>query len=404
MPTFGSTGSILDCDDAFKDDWTPDDLPERKDELTEIHHTLEPASRGFTPNNMFVYGPAGQGKTVATQLKLQELSQFLENSEEQLSTYYVNCADLSSSYQVAGEVLKEISPDFDSRPRGHGLSNIFDWMFDRIEKIGGTVVIVLDEIDVIGNDDKVLYKLSRAKSNGEIENTRLSIVGISNNFDFYSDLTARVKDQLCEEEIRFAPYNANQLQNILERRAESGLQDGVLEGGVIQLCAAHAAKKDGSARQAINLLYKAAKIAHNGQDDTVTTDHVDQAQKKLNRDMLLEGLKDLTVQEYTTVLAVASLEARGDTPARTKTVYSEYKSICQTTGIDISTMRSIRDHLQALKLYRFLEGEKKTGGANGGERWLFELGVDLENMLAIEADDRFGEILDTIEMRKKANA
>jgi len=407
MPQFGESGDVLAHDDALKDDWTPDELPEREEELADIHYVLEPASRGYTPHNAFIYGPAGQGKTVATQNKLTELQEFLGDSADidaELHTFFVNCADLTSSYQVAGALLKEISPEWDERPRGHGLSNLFDWIFERMEEIGGTIVVVLDEIDVIGDDDTILYKLSRAKANGDIENVRLSVLGISNDFDFHSNLSQRVKDTLCEEEIRFAPYNAGQLRAILTRRAEMAFHDGVLEDEVIPLCAAYAAQDNGSARQAIRLLYKAGTEAQTAGDDVVTEGHVRDAREEIERNALLEGLKNLTVQEHSSLLSVAALEAKGETPAPTKEIYSEYKSITTAIDVDVTTMRSVRDHLQALDLYSFLEGSKKTGGKRGGERWMFELNIDLNVVLDVLSDNaRFEDVVDDIEGSAKRN-
>jgi cell division control protein 6 len=400
---FGDTGNIVANDDAFRDDWTPDTLPERSSELAEIELALDPATRGSTPSNMFVYGPTGQGKTVAIRLKLRELKNYLRDREAELHDFYVNCTELSSTYQVAGGILQEVSDDFTKRPRGYGVSNIFQMIFDEIEELGGTVTIVLDEIDSIGDDDTILYKLSRAKSNGDISDARMSVIGISNNFDFYSNLSQRVKNQICEEEVRFSPYDAKQLQKILARRAEIGLQDGVLGEGVIELCAAHAAQDDGSARLAIDVLYKAAKMAHKSKAKTVTESHVQQAREKLDRDMLIEGLKDLTLEEYCVMLSVASLEAQDETPARTKTVYSEYKAISDSIESDPSTLRSVRDHLQALKLYQFLDAQKKVGGGRGGTRWVYELGVGLENLLAVDSDKRFADVLDMIELAATEN-
>lgn len=407
MPQFGNSGEILAHDDALKDDWTPEDLPERERELTEIHHALEPASRGYTPNNAFIYGPAGQGKTVATQMKLDQLESYLSDAIDvntELHTIFVNCADLTSSYQVAGALLEAISPQLSERPRGHGLSNIFDKIFDRMDEIGGIIVIVFDEIDVIGDDDTILYKISRARSNGDVCEARPAVIGISNDFDFYSNLSQRVKDTLCEEEIRFSPYNANQLKAILSRRAEKGFQADVLDDEVIPLCAAYAAQNNGSARQTIRLIYKSGTIAHNANDEQVTETHVEKARTEIERNALREGLKNLTIQEYASLLAVTCLEADEETPALTKEVYSKYKSITAHLNLDTSTMRAVRDHLQALELYSFLDGEKKTGGRNGGERWLFELNLNIDAIVAVlEDNDRFSDVVDTIEITAKNN-
>lgn len=400
MPTFGGTTSVLAHDDALKDDFTPDGLPEREQELEDIHYVLEPASRGYTPHNAFIYGPSGQGKTVATKIKLDELEGFIHDSAEvdvPFRTFYVNCADLKSSYQVAGEVLKEISPEWDERPRGYGLSNLFDWIFERMNELGGIIVIVLDEIDVIGDDDTILYKLSRARANDEVtDDVRPSVIGISNDFDFHDNLSQRVKDTLCEEEVRFAPYDANQLRAILERRAEKAFKPGVLEDDVIPLCAAYGAQSTGSAREALRLLYKAGTLAQRDAVERVTEEHVRKGREKIEKETVREGAKDLTDQETAALLSVTLLEVEGETPARTKEIYQEYKQIAVHVNLDVSTTRSFRDQLQALDLYSFLDGAKKTGGMEGGKRWVFELGqkLDVEMVVEVmESNTRFEAVI-----------
>lgn len=407
MPQFGDNPGILANVDALKDSWTPDALPEREDELEEIHYTIEPASRGYTPSNAFIYGKAGAGKTVATELKLNELDTYIQQADDvdtDLHTYFVNCADLKSSYQVAGEILKEISPGMSERPRGHGLSTIFDQLFTRIDEIGGTIVLVLDEIDVIGDDDVLLYKLTRAEANGDIDDARLSVIGISNDFDFRSKLSPKVKDTLCEDEISFAPYDAGQLRAILRRRADIAFQDGALTDDVIPLCAAYAAQNDGSARQGIRLLHKSGRIAHSKGDEQVTEEHVREAQDEIEKSILQEGLETLTTQDHASLLAIASLEAKGETPARTKKAYAEYRRVVDTIDIDENSRRTVIDDLQALSLYSFLSATKRTGGRPGGEYFIYDLDMDLDSILSVLGqNDRYSGVLSAIEMNAKKN-
>ncbi|WP_254280491.1 hypothetical protein [Haloarcula marina] len=71
---------------------------------------------------------------------------------------------------------------------------------------------------------------------------KIGVVGISNEFKFREKPSPKVKDILCEEEILFPPYDANELQNILKQRADSVLYDDVLESDVILLCTAFSAQ------------------------------------------------------------------------------------------------------------------------------------------------------------------
>src|SRR5699024_11045264 len=152
-----------------------------------------------------------------------------------------------------------------------------------ISNLEKTVIIVIDEIDAIGSNDELLYELPRARKNGHIEEQWVSVIGISNNLQFRDNLSPKVKDSLYDSEIEFAPYNADQLTTILERRAERAFVEGALDGDVIPLCSAFAAQDEGSARQAIRLLYKAGELALNRDEETIFEQHVREARDILER-------------------------------------------------------------------------------------------------------------------------
>ncbi|MDB2276722.1 hypothetical protein PM022_19805, partial [Halorubrum ezzemoulense] len=119
---------------------------------------------------------------------------------------------------------------------------VFDILYEELDQIGGTVLLVLDEIDHLGGDDEILYEIPRARSNGYISEAKPGVIGISNDFGFRDDLSPKVKDTLCEEEIHFSPYNAPELRAILEERVAGAMYDDAVDDAVIALCAAIAAQ------------------------------------------------------------------------------------------------------------------------------------------------------------------
>jgi len=99
------------------------------------------------------------------------------------------------------------------------------------------------------------------------------LVGITNDSTFRDSLDPRVKSTLCEHEIHFPPYDANELRTILENRAADAFHDGVLTDDVVPITAAFAAKRSGYARTALDLLYTAGDSARSGDDALVTEEH-----------------------------------------------------------------------------------------------------------------------------------
>jgi len=114
--------------------------------------------------------------------------------------------------------------------------------------VGGITIIVLDEIDKLG-DDRILYNLSRARENMDITNRYISIFGISKDLMYKERLDARTLSSFGDNEIVFAHYDAYELRQILEDRARMGFHEEVLDDAVIPLCSALAAQEHGDARR-----------------------------------------------------------------------------------------------------------------------------------------------------------
>jgi archaeal cell division control protein 6 len=382
MPkSFTTETTIFRDETVLYDNYVPESLPEREEEINLIHDALSPATRGARPHNTFVYGKTGQGKTAGVNHKVKELQKFADESDVlDLTVITHSCAKDNTSYQVVQNLVKLLTG---SKPRGYDKSTVFEFLYDELQKIGGTVIIILDEIDSIGDDDDILYEIPRALSNGHLEDMWVSVIGISNDFDFRNNLSPKVKDTLCEEEILFPPYNANQLCSILERRAEKAFLDGVLDKDVIPLAAAFTARDTGSARQAIRYLYKAGEIASNRGESLVTEDHIREAEEIIERRNIEKGIRELTIQDHLALAAVVSLEVDGQTPARTKQVYSRYRDISEEIDSHPIALRRVRDHLIDLDLAGIIRAQKKTTGIRGGKHYVFSLDADLEMTLDI---------------------
>ncbi|EMA25655.1 Cdc6/Cdc18 family protein [Haloarcula argentinensis] len=390
--SFTDQSSIFVDETVLYDTWTPEKLPEREKELDSLHDALAPVARGAAPHNTFVYGKTGQGKTVGVNFKLKGLAGFADENDIDLSVIRYSCAKDNSSYQVASNLVDQLSG---SKPRGYDLKTVFDLLYDELQDIGGTVIIVLDEIDSIGTNDEILYELPRARANGLLEDMWVSVIGISNDFEFRDNLSPKVKDTLCDEEIHFSPYDANELRSILSRRADKAFHDGVLTDDVIPLCGALAAQDKGSARQAIRYLYKAGELVANSGDDKVTANHVREAEEAIERKSIEKGIRDLTTQDHLALMAIVALETEGEAPARTREVYSRYKNIANKIDADTIAMRRVRDHLQDLDLAGVVNAIEQNKGIQGGHHYVFEVSADLGMTIdVLQENDRLGNAMD----------
>jgi cell division control protein 6 len=376
--------------DVLKDHYEPDEILERDEEIDAYANALQDVVDGWEPDNVFVYGKTGVGKTAVTRYMMDALE--YEASErdgvDSVASVEVNCHHHPSSYQAAIALVNELRADTGRDPLTTGLStsDVLNALFDEIEAREGTVLIVLDEIDNLGDDDMLLYQLPRAKTNGNIEDSQVAVVGISNDYTFRNDLSPKVQDTLCEREIKFPPYDANELVSILDDRAKRALSDGVLEDGVIPQCAALAARDRGSARQAIDLLRESVNVAIEDERETVTEGDVDEAVQRVERGRIKDSIKDLTTHGQYVLLAVTQTAVDGETPVRAKELYEVYEEVAAEYASEPLSQRSVHDHLNDLSMLGFLRQHDRNYGRGGGQFFEYELDVDAEMVQEAIAD------------------
>ncbi|SDY52843.1 orc1/cdc6 family replication initiation protein [Halobellus clavatus] len=384
MRRFERKQNIFRNKDALGESYQPDQIEERDEEIEEYIDALQPVVDGWEPNNIFLYGNTGVGKTAVTDYLLDRLQDDVADYDDvDLSVISVNCKTLNSSYQVAVELVNKLRPaGGEISSTGYPQQTVFKKLYEELEAIGGTILIVLDEVDSIGDRDELLYELPRARANNNLDSTKVGVIGISNDFKFRDQLDPRVQDTLCERELQFPPYDAPELENILESRAEIAIAEGAVEQGVLNFCAALAARDSGSARQALDLLRLAGEIAENREADLIERDHVEAARSRLEQERVEEGMRELTTHGRLALLAVISKAAKDETPSRTREIYEEYTALCDSSGTDSLAQRSVHNHLSDLRMLGILSAYENRSGSRGNY-YSYELDVPFTS--AIEA-------------------
>jgi cell division control protein 6 len=275
---------------------------------------------------------------------------------------------------------------------GWPTDRVYSTFFDAVDYVERVAVIMLDEIDklVEKSGDDTLYNLSRM--NSELDNSRVSIIGISNDLKFTDFLDPRVKSSLGEEEIVFPPYDANQLRDILEHRSDVAFKGQALSEDVIPLCAAFAAQEHGDARRALDLLRTAGELAERDQADGVTEEHVRRAQDKIELDRVVEVVRTLPTQSKLVLYAILLLEDNGVHNVNTGEVYNIYKTLCDELDADVLTQRRVTDLISELDMLGIVNAVVVSKGRYGRTKEI-SLSVPVEETEAVlEADSRLSDI------------
>jgi len=374
--------------EVLSSSFTPDKLIHREDEIKQISYMLAPVLKGFKPNNIFIYGTCGTGKTISTKFILNELLTIAKTNNAKVNTIYVNCkmkkvAD--TEYRLFTQFLRELGecvPD-----TGLPTDVIIRRFFDAVEARNQNVIIVLDEIDALIKKvgDEFLYNLTRA--NTELKKSSISIIGITNDLSFRENLDLRIKSSLSEEEILFKPYDAKQLKDILSERIQDGFKDGTIGDYIINKCAAIAAQEHGDARRALDLLRVAGELAERSGSTVITEDHIDMAQKKLDQDRVVETVKTQPMQSQAVLCAIINLEERHkegasngkrwtDSRMLTGDVFDSYKEICKKNGLKVLTQRRVSDLIGELDMFGIITAKVISKGRYGRTR---EISLAIDN-------------------------
>jgi len=401
------TDTIFADKSVLTEDYQPDEILERDEEIEEYRNALKDVLFGRSPQNIFLYGKAGLGKTAVTNYMMDALTEEIQQRPEAdaLHVHEQNCNgktvfmvvralvnDLRAAKAESGSG-SETSADVETFPkRGLGTGDAFAALYEELDATGGTHLIVFDEIDHLDDVDTLLYELPRARSIGHITDSRVGVIGISNNYTFRQQLSAKVKDTLMETEISFSPYSADELRSILEERAEKALQDDGYDSSAIAMAAALAARDMGNARQAIDLLRVGAEVAENQEEFRVTDDHIERARERVQRGRLSNKIRDQTTHAQLVLETLAHLEDDGETPARAKEIYELYQTVAESWAHDpLTTVRSVHSHLSDLQMLGFLKRYERNEGLSGGQYYEFELD-DLDPELVFETRDDIEDV------------
>ena len=360
---------------VLQSNYTPEHISHRDDQVKLIAGILAPSLRMEKPSNLFLYGKTGTGKTVVSKYVTSQIMSVAKEKKLPIEIVYLNCklkrvAD--TEYRIIAQLAKEFGLDIPAT--GLPTDEVYKIFLRHIDNENKLIILVLDEIDQLIKKagDEILYNLTRI--NFELKNVELSIIGISNDLLFMDNVDPRVKSSLSEEELVFAPYNALQIQDILRERSKDAFREGTIRDGVIEKCAAYAAREHGDARRALELLRVAGELAERKNKQYIGVEDIDEAEDKIEKDRVLDVVHTQPKQFQLTLLSILDFSETSEEPVFTGDIYELYKTFCSKVGLKPLTQRRVSDIIAELDMLGIINARVISKGRYGRTREI-KLGI-----------------------------
>jgi cell division control protein 6 len=389
---FFKTEGIFKDRDVLRHDYLPERLPHRESQIRRLGEIVAPVLKGARCSNIFVYGKTGTGKTAVTKYVLARLEAKAREVGSPVSFCYVNCRLAGTEYRVLASLCNslQLSVPF----TGLSVGEVFERFRNGLDMAKRIMIIALDEVDALvkARSDILLYELTRI--NETLTQSKVSIIGISNDLRLKEFLDPRVLSSLSEEEIVFRPYDAAELKTILAERAKVAFREGALSEGALGLCAALAAAEHGDARRALDLFRVAGEVAERKGASIVTEEHVREAEKLIEHNRVVEALANLTLHSKLVMLSVFHLVRANGYRAITGEIYEVYNELCGELALAPLTQRRVSTLVNELDALGLLNAQVTSMGRYGRTK---KIRLEVTRTIIKEAfsnDPRLGRLID----------
>jgi archaeal cell division control protein 6 len=374
--------------EVLRHDYLPDKLPHRESQIRLLGGAVAPVLKDARCSNIFIYGKTGTGKTAVTKYVLSHLETKAKEYGASVRFCYINCRMIGTEYRIFANLSQSIGLVVPFT--GLSVGEVFDRFRVSLDGSRTLFIVVLDEIDSLIKDrgDSLLYELTRI--NETLHNSRVSIIGISNDLRLKEFLDPRVFSSLSEEEMIFRPYDASELRNILLERSKLSFNEGSLSEAALNVCSALAAAEHGDARRALDLLRVAGEVAERQGAETITDEHVKEAEENIEHNRVVEALKNLPLHSKLVLLSVYHLDKSSVT---TGEIYDVYNRICGELGAGLLTQRRLGTLVNELDVMGLLNAKVVSMGRYGRTK---KIRLEISRTLLKNVfgnDDRIGSLI-----------
>jgi len=353
---------IITRPEVFTDSYLPERLFHRENEFrTIIEGIME--SYGSENTIIIIWGTPGVGKTAILRKSL--ISFEMKFGKDAVIAYYDG---ISKTCNTFGKVLRNLVKRIWPSARLEGISDIeiADLLVNSLKTKELNLIVGIDEAHnvLLKSYDVFRHLISSEDVKGRIHVLLATLEGQW----VYPYLT--MKEVTKTKTVELKLYKEEELLDIVSDRAEKGLRLGSYEEDILDYVANISAKKEGTARFAIQLLKTSAEIAENRGRDVITPEDVRYATDIVPGSISLSKILALDFSGRL-VLYAAYRALRNKAFVSISDIYEELKQVVEELSlesnktIELPARTTVHDRLKSasrmgLILYEKRKINKKT--------------------------------------------
>jgi orc1/cdc6 family replication initiation protein len=276
---------------------------------------------------------------------------------------HVNCRIDKTLQSVLVRALNSMGQNYPSR--GYSFEELLHALVEALRSNHAHLIIAFDEADsLISADPTALYTITRLRETAE-GNQVFSSLLISKTLDYLKMVDLSTLSSVQWNQISLEPYSERQLFDIIASRSVEAFNAGALEDDCIQL-AANIASVYGDARYALDLTYRAGKLADMDESPRVLAEHIRAAKASLPPQFRKEELSYLTKHQRIILTAISSLLKKGDsTYVSIGEVEKSYSALCEGMGTTPNHHTQIWNDVNELSRKGIIESQLSGKGMRG---------------------------------------